>query len=138
MKAVNVNPRMFGLVAGVDTLKFYEVVGRDAEFVYGVTPWVPELVELRAGGLIPIARQYPGAQAHEKGGVLGRSLELVVYDDASDSAHGRPALREAHHAGQGGPGAGAVRKRITDSVANVTEKHKMPMVAPQAGATSIL
>ena len=61
MKALNVNPRMYGLTVGVDTLKFYEALGRDAEFVYGVTPWVPELVELRAGGLIPVARQYPGA-----------------------------------------------------------------------------
>ncbi|MGH7335315.1 MAG: amino acid ABC transporter substrate-binding protein [Candidatus Rokuibacteriota bacterium] len=62
MKALNVNPRMVGLTVGVDTLKFYEALGRDAEFVYGVTPWVPELVDLRAGGLIPIARQYPGAR----------------------------------------------------------------------------
>jgi len=62
MKALNVNPRMYGLTVGVDTLKFYEALGRDAEFVYGGTPWVPELVELRAGGLIPIARQYPGAR----------------------------------------------------------------------------
>jgi branched-chain amino acid transport system substrate-binding protein len=62
MKALNVNPRMVGLTVGVDLPKFYEVVGRDAEFVYGATPWVPELVELRAGGLIPIARQYPGAR----------------------------------------------------------------------------
>jgi branched-chain amino acid transport system substrate-binding protein len=62
MKALGVNPRMYGLTVGVDTLKFYEVLGRDAEFVYGATPWVPELVELRAGGLIPIARQYPGAR----------------------------------------------------------------------------
>jgi len=37
-------------------------VGHDAEFIYGVTPWVPELVEFRAGGLIPIAREYPGAR----------------------------------------------------------------------------
>jgi len=70
MKALNVNPRMYGLTVGVDLLKFYEVVGRDAEFVYGVTPWVPELVEIRAGGLIPIARQYPGArefvESHKK------------------------------------------------------------------------
>ena len=62
MKALNVNPRMVGLTVGVDLPKFYEVLGRAAEFVYGVTPWVPELVELRAGGLIPIARQYPGAR----------------------------------------------------------------------------
>jgi len=62
MKSVSVNPRMVGLTVGVDTLKFYEALGRDAEFVYGATAWVPELVELRAGGLIPIARQYPGAR----------------------------------------------------------------------------
>jgi len=62
MKSLNVNPRMVGLTVGVDTLKFYEALGRDAEFVYGATAWVPELVELRAGGLIPIARQYPGAR----------------------------------------------------------------------------
>jgi branched-chain amino acid transport system substrate-binding protein len=62
MKALNVNPRMVGLTSGVDTLKFYEALGRDAEFVYGATQWLPELVELRAGGLIPIARQYPGAR----------------------------------------------------------------------------
>jgi branched-chain amino acid transport system substrate-binding protein len=53
---------MTGLTVGVDPPKFYEAVGRDAEFVYGTTFWEPELVELRAGGLIPIARQYPGAR----------------------------------------------------------------------------
>ena len=62
MKTLNVNPRMVGLTVGVDLPKFHEVLGRDAEFVYGVTAWVPELVDLRAGGLIPIARQYPGAR----------------------------------------------------------------------------
>jgi len=49
MKSLNVNPRMVGLTVGVDTIKFYEELGRDAEFVYGATAWVPELVELRAG-----------------------------------------------------------------------------------------
>jgi branched-chain amino acid transport system substrate-binding protein len=62
MQALNLNPQMVGLTVGVDALKFYESLGRNAEFVYGVTAWVPELVELRAGGLIPIARQYPGAR----------------------------------------------------------------------------
>ncbi len=70
MKALNLNPRMTGLTVGVDLPKFYEVLGRDAEFVYGATQWLPDLVEVRAGGLIPIARQYPGArefvEAHRK------------------------------------------------------------------------
>ena len=33
MKALNVNPRMVGMTAGVATLRFYKTLGRDAEFV---------------------------------------------------------------------------------------------------------
>jgi branched-chain amino acid transport system substrate-binding protein len=61
-KKLNLNPRMVGLTSGVDLPTFYEVLGRDAEFVYGAALWMPELVDVRAGGLIPIARQYPGAR----------------------------------------------------------------------------
>jgi branched-chain amino acid transport system substrate-binding protein len=62
LKELDVNPRMFAVTVGGDLLKFYEVLGRNAEFVYGAAQWEPELVMLRAGGLIPIARQYPGAR----------------------------------------------------------------------------
>ena len=62
LKQLNVNPKMFAVTVGGDLLKFYEQLGRDAEFVYGAAQWEPELVKLRAGGLIPIARQYPGAR----------------------------------------------------------------------------
>ncbi len=61
-KQLDVNPKMFAVTVGGDLLKFYEVLGRNAEFVYGAAQWEPELVMLRAGGLIPIARQYPGAR----------------------------------------------------------------------------
>jgi len=62
MKDLGVNPRMYGVTVGGELPAFYETLGRTAEFVYSPTPWVPELVTLRAGGLIPIARQYPGAR----------------------------------------------------------------------------
>ncbi|HEX6007041.1 MAG TPA: amino acid ABC transporter substrate-binding protein [Burkholderiales bacterium] len=62
MKAAGVNPKMHAVTVGGDVPKFYETLGRDAEFVYGASQWLPELVTLRAGGLIPIARQYPGAR----------------------------------------------------------------------------
>ena len=62
MKDFGVNPRMYGGTVGAALPTFYETLGRAAEFVYGPTPWEPELVTLRAGGLIPIARQYPGAR----------------------------------------------------------------------------
>ena len=61
-KALNVNPKMFGVTVGADRPKFYEMLSRDAEFVYSHLFWDPGLVTLRAGGLIPIARQYPGAR----------------------------------------------------------------------------
>ena len=62
LKRLDINPKMLGETVGVAFPKFHERLGRDAEFVYGASPWEPELVTLRAGGLIPIARQYPGAR----------------------------------------------------------------------------
>jgi branched-chain amino acid transport system substrate-binding protein len=62
MKQLNVNPRMYAVTVGGDLPKFHEILGKDAEFVYGASLWDPELVTLRAGGLIPVARQYPGAR----------------------------------------------------------------------------
>ena len=70
LKELNVSPKMFGVTVGGDLPKFYETLGKAAEFVYGASQWEPELVSIRAGGLIPIARQYPGAkefvEAHKK------------------------------------------------------------------------
>jgi len=70
LKALDLSPKMYGVTVGGDVPKFYETLGRDAEFVYGASQWLPELVTLRAGGLIPIARQYPGAaefvEAHSR------------------------------------------------------------------------
>ncbi len=62
MKELNLNPRMYAATVGVGQPEFYRELGRSAEFVYGPSQWEPELVTIRAGGLIPIARQYPGAR----------------------------------------------------------------------------
>jgi branched-chain amino acid transport system substrate-binding protein len=63
LKGSNVNPRMFGVTVGGDLPKFYEMLGRSAEFVYGAAAWEPELVALlRGGGLVPVARRYPGVR----------------------------------------------------------------------------
>jgi branched-chain amino acid transport system substrate-binding protein len=70
LRALNVNPKMYAATVGVGQPEFYEQLGRTAEFVYGPSQWEPELVVTRAGGLIPIARQYPGAhefvEAHQR------------------------------------------------------------------------
>jgi branched-chain amino acid transport system substrate-binding protein len=62
LKSSNVNPKMFGGTVGVHIPKFYKTLGPKAEYVYGATQWEPELVKMRAGGLIPIEREYPGAK----------------------------------------------------------------------------
>ena len=62
MRELDLRPRMYAVTVGGDLPKFYEQLGRSAELVYGATQWEPELVTLRAGGLVPIARRYPGAR----------------------------------------------------------------------------
>jgi branched-chain amino acid transport system substrate-binding protein len=62
LRELNVNPKMFAVTVGGDFPQFYQLLGPSAEFVYGASQWMAELVTLRAGGLIPIARQYPGAR----------------------------------------------------------------------------
>jgi len=62
LKTLGVNPKMFGSTVEVALPEYYQALGRDAEFVYGASTWEAELVTIRAGGLIPIARQYPGAR----------------------------------------------------------------------------
>ena len=74
---------------------------------------------------------------NEKGGVLGRKLELVVYDDGSDPAtavrlYGKLITQDKVDLVLGPYASGT-----TDPVADVTEKHKMPMLAPTATATPI-
>lgn len=70
MKVLGVNARMTGVTVGGDLPKFHATLGGAAEFVYGASQWQAELVTLRAGGLIPIARLFPGAsefvEEHEK------------------------------------------------------------------------
>jgi branched-chain amino acid transport system substrate-binding protein len=62
LKELNINPRMFSVTVGGGLPKFSEFLGSSADFVYVPTQWEPEFITLRAGGLIPIARYFPGAQ----------------------------------------------------------------------------
>ncbi len=61
LRELDINPQMYAVTVGPGLPRFYAELGRTAEFVYGPSQWEPELVTLRAGGLVPIARQYPGA-----------------------------------------------------------------------------
>ena len=74
---------------------------------------------------------------NDKGGVLGRKLELVLYDDGSDPATAVRLYEKLITQDKMDLVLGPYSSSITEAVADVTEKHRMPMVAPSAGATSI-
>jgi branched-chain amino acid transport system substrate-binding protein len=72
-----------------------------------------------------------------KGGVLGRKIEFVVYDDQSMPATAvrlyEKLITEDKVEGVMGP----YSSPVTEAVANVTEKYKKVMVSPLAATTSI-
>ena len=74
---------------------------------------------------------------NDKGGVLGRKLELLVYDDGSDPATAVRLYEKLITQDKVDLVLGPQGTRITDAVADVTERHKMPMVAPAGSATSL-
>jgi len=73
---------------------------------------------------------------NEKGGVLGRKIELLVYDDASDPATAVRLYEKLITQDKVELVLSPFTSNVTDAVADVTEKHKIPMLAP-GGATSI-
>src|SRR5213080_2954088 len=119
---------------------------------------------LAAGGVVPATAQAPirigaslsltgtyaklGKNQHEgyqlcekdlnaKGGLLGRKVELVVYDDQSTPATAvrlyEKLITEDRVDGVMGP----YSSPVTEASVNVTEKYKKVMVAPLAATTSI-
>ena len=61
LKELDINPRIFGVTVGGGLPKFYTTLGSSAEYIYVPTKWIAELVDMRAGGLVPLYRRYPGA-----------------------------------------------------------------------------
>ena len=74
---------------------------------------------------------------NEKGGVLGRKVEFVLYDDKSEAATGVRLYERLITQDKVDVIMGPYSSAITEAVANVNERYKMPMVAPMASTTSI-
>jgi branched-chain amino acid transport system substrate-binding protein len=72
-----------------------------------------------------------------KGGLLGRKLELVVYDDQSMPPTGVRLYEKLITEDKVDVVMGPYSSPITEAVANVTEKYKKIMVTPLAATTSI-
>jgi branched-chain amino acid transport system substrate-binding protein len=76
-------------------------------------------------------------QANENGGVLERKLELVTADDQSQSAVAVKIYEKLITQDKVNAILGPYSSPITEFVADVSEKHGMPMLAPGAALTSI-
>ncbi len=74
---------------------------------------------------------------NERGGVLGRKIEFVLYDDQSAPATAVRLYEKLITQDKVDALMGPYSSPITEAAANVNEKYKMPMIAPQASTTSI-
>ena len=88
---------------------------------------------------VPARNGYMLCQKHvnEKGGILGRKIEFLIYDDRSDTKTA-PALYEKLIVEDKVDAVmGPYGSPLTEAVAPVTEKHRRVMLAPLAATTSI-
>src|SRR5437870_7928598 len=76
-------------------------------------------------------------ELNAKGGLLGRKVELVVYDDQSLPPTGVRLYEKLITEDKVDAVMGPYSSPITEAVANVTEKYKKVMVSPLASTTSI-
>jgi len=105
---------------------------------------------IRIGASLSLTGTYaqPGRYQHEgyklcqkdlnaRGGLLGRKVELVVYDDQSLPATGVRLYEKLITEDKVDAVMGPYSSAVSEAVANVTEKYKKLMVAPLAAATEI-
>jgi branched-chain amino acid transport system substrate-binding protein len=74
---------------------------------------------------------------NQKGGILGRQIELVIYDDASDGRTAAGLYEKLIVEDKVDAVLGPYGSAITEAVADVSERHRKLMIAPTAAATSI-
>ena len=72
-----------------------------------------------------------------QGGVLGRPVEFVMRDDASDEKTAMGVYEKLVTEDSVDAVIGPYSSPITDAVADVTEKQRKVMIAPMAGTTSL-
>ncbi|HEV8436804.1 MAG TPA: amino acid ABC transporter substrate-binding protein [Methylomirabilota bacterium] len=76
-------------------------------------------------------------QVNDRGGLLGRKIEFVLYDDRSDAQTGVRLYEKLLTEDKVEVVMGPYSSAITEAVANVTEKYGKVMMAPLASTTSI-
>src|SRR5215216_6870339 len=74
---------------------------------------------------------------NELGGVLGRQIEFVIYDDGSDGKTAAGLYEKLIVGDKVDAVMGPYGSALTEAVADVNEKHRKIMIAPTAATTSI-
>jgi hypothetical protein len=82
-------------------------------------------------------RQLCVKDTNEKGGVLGRRIELIVEDDQSKAPTAVAIYEKLITEDKVDAILGPYGAPIVEAVADVSEKHRMPMVSPSGTVTSI-
>lgn len=75
--------------------------------------------------------------ANEKGGVLGRRIELIVEDDQSKASTAVAIYERLITQDKVDAILGPYYAPVVEAVTELSEKHKMPMVSPAGATTSI-
>jgi branched-chain amino acid transport system substrate-binding protein len=88
---------------------------------------------------VPARAGYLLCQKHvnEKGGILGRKIEFLIYDDKSNSKAAIALYEKLIVEDKVDAVMGPYGSTLTEAVAPVTEKHRMVHVSPLAATTSI-
>ena len=72
-----------------------------------------------------------------QGGILGRPIELVIHDDRSDEKAVASAYEKLIADERVDAILGPYGSQLTEAAADVSERHRMLMIAPTAGSTAI-
>lgn len=88
---------------------------------------------------VPAKNGYKLCQEHinENGGVLGRNIQFLIYDDESDSETAISLYEQLISQGGVDLVMGPYGSTLTEAVAPVTEKHQMVHISPLAATSSI-
>jgi branched-chain amino acid transport system substrate-binding protein len=81
--------------------------------------------------------EYCAAEVNESGGLLGRKVEFVVYDDQSAPATAVRLYEKLITEDKVDAVMGPHSSSVTETAANVTEKYRKVMVSPLGSTTSI-
>src|SRR5574342_538909 len=132
------------------SFKRLAAVAHTGVVVASLPPAAPAQTPIKIGASMSVTGTYakPGTyqkqgydvcidELNAKGGLLGRKVELVIYDDQSQPATAVKLYEKLITEDKVDAVMGPYSSAVSEAVANVTEKYKKVMVAPLAATTSI-